>query len=274
MGKDVLERLRMALEGNDNVLLAYLFGSRVRGKASPISDYDVAVLLRDGSLQAFADVLLSISRALGVCEDRVDILDLSKASLHLKVKVLSEGVKVVDRGYGEALRLDVNVNYPEVAYQTGVLLRNWLDNPVGLDLRIIKERIDYLLRLNSNLKSFFKRHKPEDVSTDFEAWFALKGMVQDLIQAVIDVCAHIFSSKNLGVAESYRDYVDKLCEHRYISDKLAGELRLAITIRNRLIHRYLVVEPAELWDFAVRLSSEVIPEFTDWVLKSIRVSRQ
>lgn len=165
--EDVLERLRVALQGNDNVLLVYLFGSRVRGKASPISDYDVAVLLRDGSLQAFTDVLLSISRALGVCEDKVDILDLSKASLHLKAKVLSEGVKVIDRGYGDALRLDVNVNYPELAYQTSVLLRNWLDNPVGLDLRIIKERIDYLLRLNSNLKSFFERHKPEDVSADF-----------------------------------------------------------------------------------------------------------
>ncbi|MDW8061817.1 MAG: DUF86 domain-containing protein [Nitrososphaerota archaeon] len=267
--KDVLERLKEALREDDNVLLAYLFGSRARGEASPISDYDVAVLLKDSGLQAFAEVLSSISKTLGVCEDKIDILDLARAPLHLKAKVLSEGILIIDRGYDDTLRLEVNTRYPEVAYQTRVLLRKWLDNPVGLDLRVIKERIDYLTQLNDNIKSFFGKHKPGDVSTDFEAWFALKGIVQDSIQAIIDICAHIFSSKNLGVAESYRDYVEKLSEHGYISGELAKELKLAIAMRNRLIHRYLAVEPIELWDFAVRLSIEIIPRFRDWILKSM-----
>lgn len=273
VSRDVLERLREALRGNDNVLLAYLFGSRVSGKASPISDYDVAVLLRDNSLKAFAEILSSLSKALGVCEDKVDILDLSRAPLHLKAKVLSEGISLIDRGYNYSLRLELSTKYPEVAYQTEILLRRWLANPEGLDLRVIKERVDYLTQLNNNLKSFFERHKPEDISADFEAWFALKGLVQDLIQVIIDVCAHIFSSKNLGVAESYRDYIDKLSENSYISDELAGKLKLAIAVRNRLIHRYLIVEPMELWDFAAKLSSEVIPKFKDWVLRSIHASK-
>jgi len=269
--EDIIVRLRQALEGDDNVLLAYLFGSRVRGKASPLSDYDLAVLLKDSSLPAFTKVLSAMSEALGVSEDNVDVLDLAKAPTYLKAKALSEGVKIIDKGYGDALNLEVNIKYPEVAHQTNILLKKWLDDPNGLDLKVIKDRLDYLSQLNNNLRTFFDRHKPRDVSTDFEAWYALKSMVQDSIQAIMDICAHIFSSKNLGVAESYRQYVEKLAEHKYIEDDLADKLKLAIAMRNRLIHRYLIVEPQELWDFSIKLSTEIMPKFKDWTLKSTRI---
>ncbi|MEM2922483.1 MAG: HepT-like ribonuclease domain-containing protein [Candidatus Bathyarchaeia archaeon] len=268
--EEAIVRLKRALEGDEGILLAYLFGSRVRGKSSPISDYDLAVLLKDSNLQAFAKVLSAASEALGVNEDKVDILDLARAPIYLKAKVLSEGLKIVDRGYGDALRLEVNIKHPEAAYQTSILLKKWLNDPDGLDLRVVKDRLDYLSQLNESLKAFFERRKPEDVSTDFEAWHALKSMVQDSVQAILDICAHIFSSKNLGVAESYRQYVEKLAEHKLMDDDLAEKLKLAIAIRNRLIHRYLTVKPQELWDFATKLSAAIIPEFKEWTLRSIR----
>ncbi|MBO3809958.1 MAG: DUF86 domain-containing protein [Candidatus Brockarchaeota archaeon] len=263
-------RLKRALEEDEDVLLAYLFGSRVRGKPSPMSDYDLAVLLKDSSLQAFAEVLSAASEALGVNEDKIDILDLARAPIHLKAKVLSEGLKIVDRGYEDALRLEVNIKHPEAAYQTNILLKKWLDDPDGLDLRVVKERLDYLSQLNDSLKTFFERRKPEDVSTDFEAWHALKSMVQDCVQAIVDICTHVFSSKNLGIAESYRQYIEKLAEHKHMDDDLAEKLKLAIAVRNRLIHRYLTVKPQELWDFAAKLSATIIPEFKEWALRSIR----
>lgn len=270
MKEESIARLRQALQEEENVLLAYLFGSRVRGRPSPISDYDLAVLLKDSDLHAFAKVLSAVSEALGVNEDKVDILDLARAPIHLKAKVLTEGVKIIDRGYEDALRLEVNIKYPEATYQTGILLKKWLNDPDGLDLRLIKDRLDYLSQLNDSLKTFFERHKPEDVSTDFEAWHALKSMIQDSVQAIIDVCAHIFSSKNLGVAESYRQYVENLAEHKHMDEDLAEKLKLAIAIRNRLIHRYLSVKPQELWDSATKLSEDIIPKFKEWALRSIR----
>jgi predicted nucleotidyltransferase len=113
----LIDRLRDALEKEENVLLAYLFGSRAAGKASSVSDFDLAVLLKDNSLVGIGCVLFSASKALGVNEDAVDILDLSKAPLRLKVKVLKEGVKLVDRGYEEAVIQDVNKNFPEIALE-------------------------------------------------------------------------------------------------------------------------------------------------------------
>jgi predicted nucleotidyltransferase len=82
--RELIDKLKDALEKDENVLLAYLFGSRATGEASPISDFDVAVLLKDNSLVGMGRLLFSVSKALGVNEDAVDILDLSKAPLRLK----------------------------------------------------------------------------------------------------------------------------------------------------------------------------------------------
>ena len=42
------ELLQQALESTDEILFAFLFGSRARGNARPNSDWDVGVYLEDG----------------------------------------------------------------------------------------------------------------------------------------------------------------------------------------------------------------------------------
>lgn len=86
---------------------------------------------------------------------------------------------------------------------------------------------------------------------------------------MIDICAHVFSSKNLGIADSYTEYVKKLAEHGYMKKELVEELKIAIAMKNRLIHRYLIVKSSELWSFAIRLIN-VIPEFKEWILSIIK----
>ncbi len=80
--KDVIMKLKEAISKNENVLLAYLFGSRAKGISSPISDYDVAVLLRNNDLRSLGEVLFAVSKALRAREDFVDILDLKIAPIY------------------------------------------------------------------------------------------------------------------------------------------------------------------------------------------------
>lgn len=68
--KDELNKLRVALKPNDNLLLAYLFGSKAKGKDSKVSDWDVAVLTRENSLPRMGEVLFAISKALSINEDK------------------------------------------------------------------------------------------------------------------------------------------------------------------------------------------------------------
>jgi len=269
---ELIDRLKDALEKEENVLLAYLFGSRATGKASQISDFDLAVLLKDSSLAGIGRVLFSASKALGVNEDAVDILDLSKAPLRLKVKVLKEGVKLVDRGYEEAIIQEVNKNFPEIALEIRKELRWWVSNPRGIDVELIKEFLDYLAQVHGHLESFLGKRKVEELSSNAEAWYALKSMVQDIVQVMIDICAYIVSAKQLGIVSAYREYVEKLVGYGLMKLALGERIKTTIILRNRLIHRYLTVKSEELWSWAMKLSSEIVPEFKEWVFQVITSS--
>ncbi|MGQ9547240.1 MAG: type VII toxin-antitoxin system MntA family adenylyltransferase antitoxin [Roseiflexus sp.] len=79
----------------DNVVLAYLFGSHARGQGGPLSDVDIAVLLRDGvpEGEAFEKRLLlmaEIGYQLG--RDVVDLLILNYSPLALAYRVLRDGI--------------------------------------------------------------------------------------------------------------------------------------------------------------------------------------
>lgn len=255
---------------DENVLLAYLFGSRTRGVSSTISDYDVAVLLGNNDLKGIGDVLFAVTKALKVREDFVDILNLKRAPLNLKARVLREGVKLVDRGYEDELVEEVNRTYPELSLEEAKTLSWWLKNPEGIDVRIIKERLDHMTELTQHINILLKRLGPEDLDRNVEAWHALKSMVQDAAQAVIDVCAHISTAKGLGAVAAYREYVEKLVGSGLMESGLGEDTRLVIVLRNRLIHRYLAVTSEELWQAASKLTSTIIPRFREWALAVVK----
>lgn len=248
------------------MLLAYLFGSRAKDVSSPISDYDVAVLLRNNDLKGLGEALFAVSETLKVREDFVDILDLKRAPLNLKARVLREGVKLVDRGYEDGLVEEVNRTYPELSLEEAKTLSWWLKNPEGIDVRIIKERLDYMTELTRHINALLNRLRPEELDRHVEAWHALKSMTQDVAQAVIDVCAHISTAKGLGAVAAYREYVENLVGSGLMESGLSEDIRLVIALRNRLIHRYLAVTPEQLWQAASKLTSTVIPRFREWAL--------
>ncbi|MEM2904439.1 MAG: nucleotidyltransferase domain-containing protein [Candidatus Bathyarchaeia archaeon] len=83
--EEVASRTREALAKDENVLLAYLFGSTVKGLRQPISDIDVAVLLKDDRLERQAQLVAKLAKALRMPEDKVDLVDLDHTGLWLNV---------------------------------------------------------------------------------------------------------------------------------------------------------------------------------------------
>lgn len=91
------ERLREVLQGRDDVVFAYLFGSAARGEMRRDSDVDVAVYLRAGedAVPAKLSLLSELTGALG--RDAVDVSVLNDATPSLWISVLREGVLLLDR---------------------------------------------------------------------------------------------------------------------------------------------------------------------------------
>ncbi len=102
MGADVetvVAHVRDYLSTQEDVLAAYLFGSRAQGRARPQSDVDIAVLLRE-DLDSEARLFrrLSLGDALEQRLGRpVDLVVLNDAPLRLRHQVLRHGKLIFER---------------------------------------------------------------------------------------------------------------------------------------------------------------------------------
>jgi len=94
----VVEALRGALRGREDVHLALLFGSRARGRARPDSDADVAVLGRDLDLLALASDLSTAARV------EVDVVSLDDPGYPLLNALLRDSIVLHEAERGAASR--------------------------------------------------------------------------------------------------------------------------------------------------------------------------
>lgn len=93
-----LERVRYVLAARDELEMAVLVGSRASGsRARDDSDWDIAIQWQ-AALSLFDTLARSetlrrdLAAALGVAEERVDLIDLPHARLAMRAVVAEEGV--------------------------------------------------------------------------------------------------------------------------------------------------------------------------------------
>src|SRR5690606_27073199 len=100
-----------ALERDDRVLAAYLFGSQARGDAGPRSDVDVAVLIDDTLPRTLGGPLTDIHAALELAlspgSRTVDLVDLATAPADLVHRVLRDGELLVEHDRAARIAFEV-----------------------------------------------------------------------------------------------------------------------------------------------------------------------
>ena len=99
-GRQLVARLRRSIEPREEILEAYLFGSRARGDNHRGSDIDVAVYVDEARADAgrwgyAAELTTDLMAALGTND--VDVVLLNRAPPLLYHRVLRDGVRVLSR---------------------------------------------------------------------------------------------------------------------------------------------------------------------------------
>ena len=129
MPNSVIEAIRAFFEGEDNVRLAFLFGSLARKRARPDSDVDMAVLFKNppsplGRLGLCANLEEHLKR-------NVDLISLNSAGPVIKMQVLKTGIKILgSRDVYEEFFVKTVREYDDfkqiIAPQEGAVLRRRL----------------------------------------------------------------------------------------------------------------------------------------------------
>jgi len=255
-----------ALLENTNVCLAYLFGSQARGSGGSLSDMDVAVLLRVSSFEEALRVQREVAKALMLPEDRVDVVDLSKAPVSLRHTVLKEGVKVLDRGgFEESVASEVHALYPETRFLATDGLRGLAGSgdSMNLNIDLVNRRVTVLRGEVAYLREVLARPIDEVVG-DEHLRRAFERAVEVSIEAMLDVCRHVVAALGLGLAETYADYVNMLVEREKVPKDLGENLLRLVRWRNMLVNRYVEVDYRELHREALMLLEEAAPRFIGW----------
>lgn len=90
-----LSKLGQTFAGEQDVLLAYLFGSRARGNAGPLSDVDIGVLLtashQDCGIGSERHLALFRLVSSTLATDEIDLVILNTAPVTLRYRVIVEG---------------------------------------------------------------------------------------------------------------------------------------------------------------------------------------
>ena len=104
------ERLNPSFSKYGEVDVAYLFGSRARGNFTEESDFDFAVLLSRNFNDPYDLVRLihDLAVALGVKDEKINLVILNDASLELAYKVISEGIIIYERNVEKRVDFEVN----------------------------------------------------------------------------------------------------------------------------------------------------------------------
>ncbi len=103
----MLEALQDYFARTEEVILAYLFGSRADGTAGPQSDYDFGLLVRSPSLALQARLAHEIGAILGTAQ--VDVVILNRAPVELAYAVIAQGRLVYQRSLVERVEFEAKV---------------------------------------------------------------------------------------------------------------------------------------------------------------------
>jgi predicted nucleotidyltransferase len=103
-----------ALEPVGAVRLAYVFGSRVVGTATPTSDLDVAVWFEPtlddmGRGRAKLEIVAALTDRLAAVGERADVVDLERAWSAVSFRAIRDGVQAVCRDERERVRVEAFV---------------------------------------------------------------------------------------------------------------------------------------------------------------------
>lgn len=95
----------------EEVVVAYLFGSRARGDFTRGSDLDFAILLSRNFKDPYDFIRLigELATALNVKDEKINLVVLNDADLGLAYKVISEGSVVFERDVEKRVDFEVRV---------------------------------------------------------------------------------------------------------------------------------------------------------------------
>lgn len=128
-----------------------------------------------------------------------------------------------------------------------------------IEKEIIKRKLSIIAE-NLKVLESIKNITREEYILDVYKRKATERLLQELIEAAIDINSHLIVQIGNAAPDDYYESFIKVGELRIISVDLAEKLAPSAGLRNRLVHEYDLLENSLVFD-AVRMAEELYPEY-------------
>ena len=135
---------------------------------------------------------------------------------------------------------------------------------------IVRRKLEVIVEDLKALEPVQHRKKEEYVK-DFFMRKAVERMLQELVEAAVDINVHIIAESGSPVPEDYYESFIRAGDIGILSSSLAEKLTPSAGLRNRLVHQYDSLDHAIVLD-AVKMAEEFYPryirEIEDYISKT------
>lgn len=138
-----------------------------------------------------------------------------------------------------------------------------------IEKEIIRRKISVIIE-NLNALELIRNMTREQYADDIYKRKATERLLQELIEAAIDINTHIIVQTSNIVPDDYYESFIKLGELKIMTTELAEKLAPSAGLRNRLVHEYDLLENSIILE-AVKVAVDIYPEYIkaieDYILR-------
>lgn len=278
--KNKLRELKEYFEKCDRILMVFVFGSRAKGLARKVSDWDIGVYFKPKEYLELETeenypnenkIWSDLIDILGT--DEVDFTLLNRARPSLVYNVLRSGIPLVVKDKRLYFDLLCRVSYEAIDWWSFVgdfwRIREQSKSLSPEALSEIKERLIFLEEQFKDIERF------ENLTTDYyrddrnerrnvERW------TENLVMASLDIAKIILASAKKEIPQSYKDILKTFFVLYISSDKsIAERFSDFAKLRNILAHEYLDIKWKRIQNF-IKEAKKIYPNFIKATKKIIR----
>lgn len=259
-----IEKLKKYFEKREDVVMAFLFGSRAKGEESfrENSDWDVAVYLSRENPEFERELWLDLEREIGA---GVDLIVLNRVPTTLAWRILREGEELFIKERAFYLNFMLRVSeeadaflktseeYYQVFLRSASLSRDDKKRLIDIATFLEEEFFEYAV-LKSLTRQEYERDKIK--KRNVEHW------IEHLVNCAIDIAKIVLASNKKRLPGTYGEMVRALGSVDGFKSDLCDKLAGFVLLRNLIGHEYLEYRWREISDFLA--NSE--PLFREFIL--------
>lgn len=255
-----INNLKEYFRENEDVVMAFIFGSRAKENVRPGSDWDIAVYFtpREGYLEweeQDREYLIEDSVWSDCVEilktDDVDLIVLNRIAASIAATAI-RGIPLVVKDYGLWLKFMLIITQEAEDY------REYVDDYYAIsqrsasltpqDRESLKKTISFLEEQMS-IYSYFNDFSERDYTNDIHKRNDVERWIENIVNSSLDLSKIILASQKKIIPDTYSDSIKQAIWFLELPQDFVERFQRWVKLRNIFAHEYLDIKWKRISDF-------------------------